>query len=102
MEAISAEFEAEDSRMRLQQTVDELRARLASAAKTINYYNEAALREAEELRRNAVALYQESETTMTELVQSLNTSRDINNRYIDAVSDYNVAAIELELYTGLK
>ncbi|MDD6141644.1 MAG: hypothetical protein PUB61_09640, partial [Bacteroidales bacterium] len=91
-----------DSRIRLQQTVDELRAQLASSAKTIKYYNEAALREADELRRNAVALYQESETGMTELVQSLNASRDIRNRYIDAVADYNVAAIELELYTGSK
>ena len=102
MEAISAEFEAQDSRIRLQQTVDELRAQLASSAKTIKYFNEAALREADELRRNAVALYQESETGMTELVQSLNASRDIRNRYIDAVADYNVAAIELELYTGSK
>ena len=36
---------------------------------------------------------------MTELIQSLNTARDIRRQYIEAVHDYNVTAIELELYS---
>ena len=68
-------------------------------AKNVAYYVDAAFHEADELQRNAVLLYEESETDIAELVQSLNTSRDIRKQYIDAVHEYNVTAVELELYS---
>ena len=57
------------------------------------------MREADELRRNALLLYAESETGMAELVQSLNTSAEIQRQYIESIRDYDIIVIELELYT---
>ena len=36
---------------------------------------------------------------MAELIQSLNAAREIRKNYIEAVYQYNIAVIELELYT---
>ena len=99
MEALSAQFEAEENRTQLRRKVEELRDQLSMNAKNVAYYVDAALHEADELQRNAVLLYEESETDIAELVQSLNTSRDIRKQYIDAVHEYNVTAVELELYS---
>lgn len=99
LEALSAQYEAEENHWQLIQKVEELKAQAASKAKRLAYYDNAALREADELQQNAIALYKESETSMTELIQSLNTARDIRRQYIEAVHDYNVTAIELELYS---
>ena len=99
LEALSAQYEAEENHWQLSQKVEELKAQAASKAKRLAYYDNAALREADELQQNAIALYKESETSMTELIQSLNTARDIRRQYIEAVHDYNVTAIELELYS---
>ena len=99
MEALSAQFEAEENRTQLRRKVEELRDQLSMNAKHVAYYVDAALHEADELQRNAVLLYEESETNIAELVQSLSTSRDIRKQYIDAVHEYNVTAVELELYS---
>ena len=56
--------------------------------------------EAEELRRSALALYDEGETAAADLVQSLKAARDVRTNYVEAVRQYNAALIELELYTN--
>ena len=66
----------------------------------IDYYDGAALKEADELQRTAILLYQESETDVTELIQSLKTAREIRQQHIETVLAYNTTIIELELYTG--
>ena len=99
-EAQMASWQAEDNRTELANKVEELRARLAQLAKRIDYYDGAALKEAEELQRTAILLYQESETDVTELIQSLKTAREIRQQHIETVLAYNTTIIELELYTG--
>ena len=98
-DAIIAQWQAEDNRKELENRVEMLKASIASKAKAISYFEEAALAEAEELQRNAMATYKASETGITELVQSMNAARDIKKRYIEAVNDYNTAVAEIEMYT---
>ena len=57
-----------------------------------------ALKEAEELMKAADLMFRESETDITEYIQSLNAVREIKRGYIEAVYQYNVAALEYELY----
>ena len=97
-EARMAEWEAEDNRLQLRNRVDDLRGRLAKQRKTVDYYLTAALPEADELQRNALMLYEASETGMAELLQSLAAARDIRKSYVEAVRDYNILIIELELF----
>lgn len=99
IDAMTASWQAEDNRIQMQNKIEELSAMKERQAKTLRYYTDAALKEADELQRNAIILYENSETGMAELVQSLNTSRLIRTQYIEALKDYNITAIELELYT---
>ena len=98
-EALMAGWEAEENRTQLSNKVDELRTQLKKQRETIDYFTSAALREADELHRNALTLYQESETGIAELIQSLNSARDIRRNYIESLRDYLILTIELELYT---
>lgn len=43
--------------------------------------------------------FRESEIGISELVQSLNTVREIRKGYIENVYNYNVSLLEMELYT---
>ena len=98
-DATMAHWQAEDSKAELRQKVEEARGIVARQAECLEYYTQAALAEAEELQRNAILTYENSETGMAELIQSLNAAREIRKNYIEAVYQYNIAVIELELYT---
>ena len=100
VEARIVEWDAEEQRMQLSMTVDELRQTLLQTRATLDYYETAALSEADELRRSALALYNEGETAAADLVQSLKTARDVRSNYVETVRQYNAAIIELELYTN--
>ena len=99
-EAAIAQWDAEDNRMKLRNKVDELTLQLERQQRTINYYTGDALKQADELQRNAMMLYKESETGIVELLHSIATANDIRKAYVDALRDYNVMLLELELYTG--
>ena len=94
-----AEWEAEDSRTQLENKVDELRGRIQQQRKSLDYYEKAALREATSLQESALLKFQESETGIAELIQSLIVARDIRKNYMETVFNYNVSVLELELYT---
>ncbi len=98
-EALIAQWEMQDNRTLLHNKVEELLGEIGKQRKTIDYYTSAALNEADELQRNALMLYQESETGIAELIQSLTTARDIRQSYIEALHTYDVLNIELELYS---
>ena len=100
VEARIAEWEAEEQRTQLSMKVDELRQSLLQTRSTLDYYETAALPEADELRRSVLALYDEGETAAADLVQSLKAARDVRTNYVEAVRQYNAALIELELYTN--
>jgi cobalt-zinc-cadmium resistance protein CzcA len=64
----------------------------------VRYYRSSALREAEELMKAADLMFRESETDIVEYIQSLNAVKEIRRGYIEAVYQYNIAALEYELY----
>ena len=98
-EATIARWDAEDNRLKLRNRVEELRLRIERQQRTIDYYTGDALKQADELQRNAMMLYKESETGIVELLHSITTANEIRKSYVDAVHEYNVMLLELELYT---
>ena len=98
-EATIAQWDAEDNRLKLRNRVEELRLKIERQQRTIDYYTGDALKQADELQRNAMMLYKESETGIVELLHSITTANEIRKSYVDAVHEYNVMLLELELYT---
>ena len=97
-EMIAAQWEAQDRRIELRNTLEELQARILQKRKQLDYYESAALPESDELQRNALTLYRESETSVSELLQSLSTSRDIRKSYLSTLHEYNVLIVEYDIY----
>ena len=99
IEARMAGLQAEDNRTQLHRKVEELNRKLSQQLSSLDYYTHAALKEADALQKGALLQFKESETDIVQLVQSLNSAREIRSNYIQAVYDYNVSVIEMELYT---
>lgn len=94
-----AEWQARDNVKKLNNRVEELYSQLAQQQKTLDYYMTAALKESETLQESALRKYQESETDITALVQSLDSAWSIRESFIKEVYNYNVSVLEIELYT---
>lgn len=93
-----AQTRAEADIRGLDNRLTELRAQLRRYGESIRFYTSSALTEAEHLVKTADLQFRESETDFTEYVQSMNAAREIKKGYIEAVYQYNVAALEYELY----
>lgn len=98
IDAYIARTEAEANIRQVDNRVSELQATLRKQSESIRYYTTGALPEADALLKSALLQFKESETDITQFVQSLNVAREIQRGYIEAVYTYNVAALELELY----
>lgn len=94
-----AEWEEVSNRTELENKIDELQGRIMQQRKSLDYYEHAALREAQSLQESALLKFKESETSIAELIQSLIVARDIRKNYMETVFNYNVSVLELELYT---
>lgn len=91
-------IETERNIRELDHKAAELRIQLNKYGESIRYYRNSALKEAEELMKAADLMFRESETDITEYIQSINAAKEIKKGYIDALYQYNVAALEYELY----
>lgn len=91
--------EADANIRQLNNKVDELQATLRKQNESIRYYVTGALPEADALMQSATLQFRESETDVSQFVQSLNAVREIHRGYIESVYLYNLSALELELYT---
>ena len=78
--------------------ITELEASLRRYDESLRYYVESALPEAETLVRAAQVQLANSETTVAEYIMSLNTALEIRRGYIETLNQYNIAALEYELY----
>ena len=67
----------------------------------IEYYRKTALPLAEVLIRTSQRAFQVGEMDYYQLTQSLNNANNVRRQYIEVLNQYNQAAIELELITGL-
>ena len=94
-----ARTEAESNIRQLNNKVEELSVALRKEGEHIRYYTTGAFPEAEALLKSATVQFKESETDITQFVQSLNAAREILRGYIEAVYAYNISALELELYS---
>ncbi len=94
-----AEWQAEQNRVQLNNQVEELYRRARQQRESLNYYSNAALKEAKSLQESALLKFKESEINITDFVQNLNASREIRRNYIETVYAYNVSVLEIELYT---
>ena len=93
-----AQVEADANRLALRNKVEELGSTLRRYGESVRYYQEQALPEAEQLQKTADLQFRESETDITEYIQSMNAAVEIQKGYIESVRQYNVAALEYELY----
>lgn len=96
--AFLAETEAEANKRQLYQKLAEARANLRRQAESLRYYTTSALREAEELTKVANLQLEQSETNVADFIQALNVAREIRRGYIETMYQYNLAAIEYELF----
>ncbi|MDH6359079.1 CusA/CzcA family heavy metal efflux RND transporter [Parabacteroides sp. PF5-9] len=94
-----ARTEAENNIRQLTNKVDELQIQLRQQSEMIRYYQTGALPEAQALLESATIQFRENETDITQFVQSLNSAHEIQRGYIETVYQYNITALELELYT---
>lgn len=93
-----ANTQAEANTRELYTKVSETIANLRRQSESLRYYTSSALQEAEELIKVANLQLQHSETDITEFIQAIAMARDIRRGYIETVYQYNIAALEYELY----
>ena len=78
--------------------ITELQANLRRYDESLRYYTGSALTEAATLIRDAKVQLANSETTIAEYIMSINTALEIRRGYIETLNQYNIAALEYELY----
>lgn len=96
--AVIARTEAEANTQNLYNKVSEAVASLRRQSESLRYYTTSALKEADELVKVANLQLQHSETNITEFIQAVNVARDIRRGYLETVYQYNIAALEYELF----
>ncbi len=96
--AFIARTEAEANTRNLYNKVSEAIANLRRQFESLHYYTSSALKEADELMKVAALQLRHSETDITEFIQAVNVARDIRRGYIETVYQYNIAALEYELF----
>lgn len=96
--AFIARTEAEANTRNLYNKVSEAIANLRRQSESLRYYTSSALKEADELMKVAALQLRHSETDITEFIQAVNVARDIRRGYIETVYQYNIAALEYELF----
>jgi cobalt-zinc-cadmium resistance protein CzcA len=96
--AYSAQVQADANIRELHNKLMELRAELRRYNESLKFYTSSALKESDELMKSARLQLQNKETSAAEFIQSISSARDIRRGYIETVYQYNIAALEYELY----
>lgn len=96
--ALMAQIEADDNTRQLANKLSEMQINLNRQSESLKYYTSSALKEADQLQRTAALQLQNSDINVAEYIQAVNAARDIRRGYIDALYQYNIAALEYELY----
>ncbi len=97
-DAYIARNDAEANLRALANRTAELQASLRRYDESLRYYAGSALPEADALMRAAKLQLANSETSVAEYIMSLNTALEIRRGYIETLNQYNIAALEYELY----
>ena len=97
-DAYIARNNAEINMRDMNNRITELQANLRRYDESLRYYTGSALTEAATLIRDAKVQLANSETTIAEYIMSINTALEIRRGYIETLNQYNIAALEYELY----
>jgi len=79
-------------------TIENLIAELTKYFRQLQYYNEYALKQADEIIRNARLQFEKENMEYMEYVQSLSMALSIKVQYLETLNNYNQTAIQLEFY----
>jgi cobalt-zinc-cadmium resistance protein CzcA len=79
-------------------TIENLVAELTMYFRQLQYYNEYALNQADEIIRNARIQFEKENMEYMEYVQSLSMALSIKTQYLETLNNYNQTAIQLEFY----
>jgi cobalt-zinc-cadmium resistance protein CzcA len=82
----------------LEQTIDDLKIKLDQQFINVIYFRENALKQAEMLIKLATIRLQRDEIEHSHFFQSISEAYKIKTEYLQAVLNYNIAAVELEYY----
>lgn len=93
-------YEADENIRQLNNKVIELRADLRKYNESISFFESTALIEAEAMIHSAELQLKHSETDMSDFIQSMNSALDIKQSYIELIYQYNISALEYELYNN--
>lgn len=95
-----ARYEAQENIRQLNHKVYELKAELRKYDESIRFFETSALHEADAMIRAAELQLKHSETDISDFIQSMNAALDIRQAYIEMIYQYNVSALEYELYNN--
>jgi cobalt-zinc-cadmium resistance protein CzcA len=79
-------------------TIENLVAELTKYFRQIQYYDEYALKQADEIMRNARLQFEKENIEYLMYTQSISMALSIKKRYLETLNDYNQTAIQLEFY----
>ena len=82
----------------LKNAIENLKIKLDQLFVQLSYYRENALPQADLLEKTATLQFNKQDIEYTEYLQSLNTAFSIRQGYLEKIKEYNLTAIELELY----
>jgi len=97
-DAYIARYEAEENIRQLTNKVYELKAELRKYDESIRFFETSALAEADAMISAAELQLKHSETDISDFIQGMNSALDIRQSYIELIYQYNVSALEYELY----
>ena len=100
IDAEISRYDAQDNIRQLNNRIEELKAELRKHDESIRFFENSALPEANALIQAAQLQLQHSETNIAEFIQSINAALDIKQAYIEIIFQYNIAALEYELYNN--
>jgi len=93
-------YEAQDNIRQLNNRIEELKAELRKHDESIRFFESSALPEANLMMQAAQLQLRHSETNIAEFIQSMNSALEIKQAYIEMIFQYNIAALEYELYNN--
>lgn len=96
--ASKAALTAENNLRELNNKVKDIESSINKYTANLNYYQNSALQEADQLIKSASAQLSQGEISPAEFIQAVTSARNIKTGYIETVYQYNVAVIEYELY----
>lgn len=95
---VLSHLEFDHSMNLLRNKITELRSVLLRNQENIRYYTSSALKEADQMMNAATLQLKSNEINVMEFIQAVNAAREIRRGYLEALYNYNITAVEYEMY----